>query len=136
MNPQSLCETYVALWNEPDTEVRRQRIIELWADHGSQILEPPQEVSDAATALGMTAALEAHGHDAIQARVTQAYEEFVAGGGQMFRSSGPVKCLGNIVKFKWEMLPATGGEIAGAGLEILLLDEDGRITTDYQFIES
>ena len=33
------------------------------------------------------------------------------------------------------MIPAGGGEVAGAGLEILLLDADGRITTDYQFIE-
>ena len=29
-----------------------------------------------------------------------------------------------------------GREAAGVGLEILVLDTDGRITTDYQFIES
>jgi hypothetical protein len=40
-----------------------------------------------------------------------------------------------VVKFNWEMIPAGGGEAAGAGLEILVLDTDGRITTDYQFIE-
>jgi hypothetical protein len=34
------------------------------------------------------------------------------------------------------MIPADGGEVAGAGLEVLVLDKDGRITTDYQFIES
>jgi hypothetical protein len=33
------------------------------------------------------------------------------------------------------MVPTGGGEPAGAGLEILVLDEDGRINTDYQFIE-
>jgi hypothetical protein len=44
-------------------------------------------------------------------------------------------CLGDVVKFNWEMIPAGGGEAAGAGLEILVLDADGRITTDYQFIE-
>jgi hypothetical protein len=43
--------------------------------------------------------------------------------------------LGNVVKFNWEMVPTGGGAAAGAGLEILLLDEDGRIKTDYQFIE-
>ena len=36
----------------------------------------------------------------------------------------------------WEMVPAGGGEVARAGLEVLVLDKDGRITTDYQFIES
>ena len=41
-----------------------------------------------------------------------------------------------MVKFNWEMIPADGG---GRGrqlaVEILVLDTDGRITTDYQFIE-
>ena len=36
---------------------------------------------------------------------------------------------------EWEVVPSHGGEAAGAGLEILVLDEDGRIETDYQFIE-
>ena len=33
------------------------------------------------------------------------------------------------------MLPVGGGEAAGTGLEILVLDENGRIKTDCQFIE-
>ena len=33
------------------------------------------------------------------------------------------------------MVPSDGGAVAGAGLEILVLDEDGRIKIDYQFIE-
>jgi len=40
-----------------------------------------------------------------------------------------------VVKFNWDMVPSGGGDVAGAGLEILVLDEDGRIETDYQFIE-
>jgi hypothetical protein len=28
------------------------------------------------------------------------------------------------------------GEVAGVGLELLVLDADGRIRSDYQFIES
>jgi hypothetical protein len=28
------------------------------------------------------------------------------------------------------------GEVAGVGLEILILDDDGRIRIDYQFIEA
>ena len=44
--------------------------------------------------------------------------------------------LGDVVKFNWEMISAGGDEVAGVGLEVLVLDRDGRITTDYQFIES
>jgi hypothetical protein len=34
------------------------------------------------------------------------------------------------------MVPTSGGEVAGVGLEILILDDDGRIRIDYQFIEA
>jgi hypothetical protein len=34
------------------------------------------------------------------------------------------------------MIPAGGGEVAGAGLEVLVLDKDDHITTDYEFSES
>ncbi|MEU1438275.1 hypothetical protein ABZ438_29995 [Streptomyces sp. NPDC005786] len=41
----------------------------------------------------------------------------------------------HIVELNWEMAPQNGGEVAGAGLEILMLGADGRIVSDYQFIE-
>jgi hypothetical protein len=31
------------------------------------------------------------------------------------------------------MVPAGGGEVAGGGLETLVLDENGHIATDYMF---
>ena len=43
--------------------------------------------------------------------------------------------LGDVVKFTWDMVPADGGEVAGTGLEVLVLEKDDRIKTDYQFIE-
>jgi hypothetical protein len=43
--------------------------------------------------------------------------------------------VGDAVKFNWEMV-STSGEVAGVGLEFLVLDADGRIRLDYQFIES
>ena len=33
------------------------------------------------------------------------------------------------------MVPLGGGEAPGVGLEVLILDDDGRIRIDYQFIE-
>jgi hypothetical protein len=39
------------------------------------------------------------------------------------------------VKFNWEMV-SSDGEAVAVGLEFLVLDPDGRIRLDYQFIET
>jgi hypothetical protein len=135
IKPAELAGRYVAVWNEPDAELRRKTIHRLWTEDGAHILQPPEEVRKTAHALGFSStALEARGHDELEARVTRAYEEFVAPGKFTFRLRDNADRLGNVVKFSWEMA-SSGGEVAGAGLEILLLDEDGRIKNDYQFIE-
>jgi hypothetical protein len=136
MSPSELFEKYVEMWNEPDAARRRERVLELWAKDARQVLKPPQEVLDVAAGLGMTATLEARGHDELEIRVTRAYDEFVASGGYQFRARGEADRLENVVKFRWEMVAAGGGDIAGVGLEVLELDEDGRISTAYQFIEA
>jgi hypothetical protein len=136
-DPRELVSRYVAVWNEPDSELRRKAIHELWAKDGAHILHPPDEIREAAARLGFTSTtLQARGHDALEVRVTRAYEEFVAPGMFTFRPRDNADRLGDIVKFNWEMVPSGGGEVAGTGLEILVLDDDGRIKTDYQFIES
>ena len=38
--------------------------------------------------------------------------------------------------FNWEMVRKGTGDVAGVGLEFLVLGADGRIRIDYQFIES
>jgi hypothetical protein len=40
-----------------------------------------------------------------------------------------------VVKFGWETVSASG-EVAGVGIELVILDADGRIRTDYRFIET
>jgi hypothetical protein len=132
-----LADHYVALWNEPDPDRRRAAIAELWTEDGAQVLQPPQEIRAAAEApgVGMTAVLEARGHAALEARATSAYEEFIAGGEYTFRRRDDVDQLRNVVKFHWEMV-SRDGEIAGVGLEFLVLAGDGRIRADYQFIET
>jgi hypothetical protein len=136
IDPQELVSRYVAVWNQPDAELRRQAIRDLWTDDGAHILQPPQEIRKVATGLGFgSVALEARGHDALEVRVTRAYEEFVEPGEFAFRPRDNADRLRDVVKFNWEMVPAAGGDAAAAGLEILVLDDDGRITADYQFIE-
>ncbi|GAA1618542.1 hypothetical protein GCM10009733_013560 [Nonomuraea maheshkhaliensis] len=135
IDTEELVGRYVAVWNEPDAESRRKAVAELWTEDGVQILQPPREIRETAAALGLTPVLEARGHEALDVRVTRSYDEFVAPGKFFFRPRNNADRLADIVKFTWEMVPTGGGEPAGVGLEILVLDEDGRIRTDYQFIE-
>jgi len=136
IDPRKLVDRYVAAWNEPDAGLRRKAIHELWTEDGAHILQPPREIREAATGLGFTSTtLEARGHDELEVRVARAYQEFVAPGEFSFKPRDNADRLHNLVKFSWEMVPTAGGQVAGAGLEILILDQDGRIKTDYQFIE-
>jgi hypothetical protein len=131
-----LIERYVAVWTEPDADRRRAAIAELWTEDGAHILEPPEEIRNGAAALAMSAQLVARGHAALEERVTRAYEQFIAPGEYIFRSRQNAKRLDDVVTFNWEMVTTAGGEVAGVGLDFLVLGADGRIRIDYQFIES
>jgi hypothetical protein len=134
-NVQELADRYVAVWNEPDPDRRRESIAELWSEGGAQTLQPPADMSDAAGRLGFTAVLEARGHEALETRVARAYEEFVAPGEFRFRARGAATRVGDVVRLGWEMVGAGDGEVAGSGVEFIVLDRDGRIRLDYQFVD-
>lgn len=135
-SPTELVERYVAMWNEHDPESRRAMVRELWAAEGAQILQPPMEMLEQARRVGfINLVLEARGHDELEVRVSRAYEEFVAPGEFRFRQRGHATQLGEVIKFGWEMVPVGGGDPAGVGLEFLILEPNGRIRADYQFIE-
>jgi hypothetical protein len=133
---QELADRYVAVWNQPDPDTRRKAIQELWTEDGVHLLEPPEEIVKRAEEIGITATLEARGHEALVRRVTRAYDEFVAPGQFEFRRHGEVATLHDMVKLRWAMVPAGGGEILAVGIDLLLLAPDGRIRRDYQFIEA
>ena len=110
---------YVAVWNEPDVAARDAAIAGLWS----------------ADARACTGANEYVGLDAITRRVTAAYEKFVLGQGFVFRALGPAEAHHEGVRIRWEMAPASGGDAVSGGVQFLLLAPDGRIRSDYQFID-
>ncbi|HTW10169.1 MAG TPA: hypothetical protein VME46_21885 [Acidimicrobiales bacterium] len=111
-------ERYVALWNEPDAEVRRRTIEDLWAPDGANY----------------TQSMQAVGYDALDRRVTSAYNDYVGSGKYFFRSHSPAVGHHGAVKVTWEMVTVPEEEVASIGIEFLVLDEQGRITSDHQFI--
>jgi hypothetical protein len=115
-----LAHRYLAIWHETDADARRLAITQIWSEY----------------ARVCTADNEYTGRAAIQARVTAAHDKWVAQGGFVFRQLGDADTHHDGVRIRWEMVPAGGGEAASAGVQFLLLDADGLVRFDYQFIDS
>jgi hypothetical protein len=130
-----LADRYVALWNEPDADRRRRMIAELWKEDGRHFVQPPQEIREIAAqpGIGLTAILEARGHEEIEARVASAYEHWVGSEGLSFRRRDDAEQLADVLKFHWEALDKDG-ELFAVGLHVLVLAADGRIERDYTFV--
>lgn len=134
-DPNQVAARYVAIWNEADPERRRERVADLWSEDALHLLQPPQEAYESAQGLQLAPLFQARGHDELGGRVTSAYEQFVATGQMSFRPQDDASRIGDAVKFRWEGV-SPSGEVLAVGLELVLLAPDGRIQTDYQFIES
>ena len=119
-NIEELVDRYIAVWNEPDAEARRKNIPTLWTEDGANL----------------TKSLEARGYEALEARIASAHEKFVRTGGFVFKSMNRTESHHNVVTFHWIMVPAAGGEVAAAGVNFIILDDDGRIRCDYQFTDA
>ncbi|MGW6277516.1 hypothetical protein [Kribbella sp. NPDC055071] len=132
---EQLADRYIALWNEPNPDVRRESIEQLWTGDAVHLVEPPEEIAKRAAQIGVTATLESRGHEALVARVTRAYDEFVGTGQYEFRRHGEVAALRDLVKLRWAMVPVGGGDTVAIGIDLLLLTPAGRIHTDYQLLE-
>jgi hypothetical protein len=113
-------DRYVNIWNEPDPQRRRETIRDLWQENAHHLART----------------IEAVGHHGIETRVANAYQKWVKEKGHVFRLRGGVDGHHGTVKLRWEMLPAAGGEVISIGFDFLVLGDDGRIRTGYQFIEA
>jgi hypothetical protein len=131
---EQLAERYTAVWMEPDANRRQRMIAELWSEGAIHVLQPTQEVYEAADERAVNPTWQVRGHDELEGRVTSAYEDFVATGQMTFRARPGAKRLGDVVTWRWEGV-SLDGEVLGAGLEFVILAADGRIATDYQFGE-
>jgi hypothetical protein len=133
---RAVADGYLAQWNEPDPAARRKRVRELWADDALHVLvNPPEAVRNAAANLAVPApSLEVRGVDALESRVGRAYEMFVAAGEHHFELDGdPVVLTPRVIGLRWSMV-TSAGEAVGGGLDVLALDDDGRIRTDHQYV--
>jgi hypothetical protein len=130
---------WFTLWTEADPKARSTQVADLFAPAGAQVLvDPPQEMRDAATGLAFPVPrLEVRGHDEIDRRVTQAYAMFVEPGVHTFEAAGDAALLAPaLVGLGWDMVAVADGTVAGSGYDVMALDDDGRILLDHQHILS
>ncbi|WP_409492192.1 nuclear transport factor 2 family protein [Amycolatopsis sp. cmx-11-12] len=114
---ETFVSRYAAVWNEPDPARRSAAIAALWGEDGVEFIS----------------SADYRGHDAIQARVADAHEQFVATGGFRFVAANDALHHHDAVTFTVHMVPAVGGEPVWTGVVFALLGEDGRMQRDYQF---
>lgn len=112
-----IASRYVQAWNEPDPDRRRDFIDALYAPDG----------------LLATQSKLLKGVTAVSEHLADVNSEFIATGRYEFRCGGAIghhECI----LFRWEMVDVQSGELADAGMNLLLLAADGRIERDVQFV--
>jgi hypothetical protein len=114
-----LIDRYIAVWNEPDPAKRDAAIAGIWRED----------------AFAVSPAREYAGRAAITGRVTRTYDDFVAGQGYVFRGAAVPDVHHDGMRIRWEMGPADGGPAVSGGVQFLILDAQGLVRYDYQFID-
>ena len=99
--------TYLAMWNEPDSDRRAEHIRRAWAEDGHYV-DP---------------ALEAAGHSALGEMVAGVHAQFP---GHRFRPTSGIDTHHDQVRFGWELV-APDGSITVAGIDVGTLASDGRL---------
>ena len=118
-DPGLLAERYLAVWSEPDPERRRAAIAARWAPTGTEFVE----------------GVQFRGHEALEARIAEAHQAFVASGLYTVTSPSDVTAHDDIVTLTIQLAQAGGdraGEVAWAARVFLVLRADGLIREDYQ----
>lgn len=131
-----LTDRYVAVWNEPDGERRRAAIRALWSADAVHVLQPPKEILQTAEGLGFERLLlQAHGHregsSAWRAPTKSSSRRVPSSSGRATTPTGSTTSSSSTGRWP----PGAVVRPCGVGLEILVLGPDGRIVSDYQFIE-
>jgi hypothetical protein len=116
MDHDRLIDDYVAVWNEGDPVWRRARIRSVWATEGRTCYR----------------LADSFGYEAIEQRVIGSWSRWLSEGKYLFR---PASWRGHhdAIQLRFELIRLEDRAVEARGLSFLLLDEQGRVTCDYQF---
>jgi len=115
----ALVDRYVALWNEADDELRAKTVEDMYTTDAVYVMYARDPFV---------------GHRAITRQITYAHRLYTPMG-YTFKSSHNAVGHHNLVRFNWVMLSRETGGVEIVGLDVMVLDDSGRIRADYQFHE-
>src|SRR5262245_37478205 len=106
MDAENLVERYLDTWNETDAEARATEVAGLFAESGSYT-DPLATVS---------------GHEQIAGLIGAVQEQVP---GHVFRLLDTVDAHHNVMRFSWELVPASGGDSVAIGFDVAVVESDG-----------
>jgi hypothetical protein len=112
----TVVDDYIAMWNEPDAEARREIIARTWTEDATYV-DPL-----------MTGA----GHDGLDAMVAAARQQFP---GHTFRLAFGPDAHNDRVRFTWRLVAEDGGGTAAEGVDFGVVAGDGRLQAVTGFLE-
>jgi SnoaL-like domain len=112
---RDLIDDYLACWNETDSTARRELIAKTWAEDASYV-DP---------------LVDAHGHDAIDAAIAAAQDQFP---GHVFSLAGSVDTHHDVARFSWG-LGRFGDDPLVLGSDIASVGRDGRLARVVGFLD-
>jgi SnoaL-like domain len=117
MDATQLVERYLAVWNEIDPAARRSAVATVWSD-GARYVDPLASVA---------------GHDEISALIGAVQQQAP---GHVFRLlHDRVDAHHHVVRFSWELVPASGGESVAIGFDVAETGHGGRIGNVLGFLD-
>ena len=119
MGPTQLVERYLETWNETDPAARRAAMARIWAVDGRYV-DPLADVT---------------GRESFSDLIGSVQEQVPGHVFRLLDHGSPVDAHHNVVRFAWELVPASGGDSVAVGFDVAVTDEDGRIGSVLGFLD-
>jgi hypothetical protein len=119
MNATQLVERYIETWNEPDPDARRAAVAAVWAEDGRYV-DPLADVA---------------GREQISALIGAVQEQVPGHVFRLLDGESDIDAHHNLVRFGWELVPASGGEAVAVGFDVAVTEDDGRIGSILGFLD-
>jgi hypothetical protein len=116
MHAAQLVERYLDTWNETDPQDREAALAAVWSKD-ARYVDPLATVA---------------GRDQISAVIGAVQQQAP---GHVFRLLDGIDSHHNVVRFRWELVPASGGDSVAVGFDVAETDDEGRIASVVGFLD-